>query len=114
MARYSWRVILINAGGATESVRGRTYLNIGLKGNVLKSLCIFLLMALYSCVTFAAPENNPDPSDRIEVIGTIPDDVEAVLVEDWYEHILRPAHDAIRFVINEVGTQHPELRSLNR
>jgi hypothetical protein len=37
-----------------------------------------------------------------------------VLVEDWYEHILRPAHHAIRFVITEVGTQHPELRSLNR
>lgn len=40
-------------------------------------------MAVYSCAACAAPNDNPMPSDEIKVIGTLPDDVEAVLVEDW-------------------------------
>ncbi|MFM0046112.1 hypothetical protein [Paraburkholderia sediminicola] len=50
----------------------------------MKSLFIFLIVVLYTCAAFAAPDNNPSPNDRVEVTGAIPDDVEAVLVEDWY------------------------------
>lgn len=42
------------------------------------------MAALYGSVALAAPDSNPNPSDRIEFIGTMPDDVAAVLVEDWY------------------------------
>lgn len=45
---------------------------------------ILFLIVLHSCAAFAAPDDNPTPRDQIEVVGTIPDDVEAVLVEDWY------------------------------
>ncbi len=54
------------------------------KGARVKFIFLFVLSVLYSCAAFAAPDINPAPHDGIEVIGKIPDDVEAVLVEDWY------------------------------
>ena len=51
---------------------------------MMKARFILFVLALYSCVAFAALEGNPTPSAQIEVIGTLPEDVEAVLVEDWY------------------------------
>lgn len=50
----------------------------------MKAWFILFVIALYSGAAFAAPDNNPTPSDQIKVIGTLPEDVEAVLVEDWY------------------------------
>lgn len=50
----------------------------------MKARFILFIIALYSCSVFAAPDDNPNPTERIEVIGTLPDDVEAVLVEDWF------------------------------
>jgi hypothetical protein len=42
------------------------------------------MLTLYCCAASATPEDNPAATDRVVVTGTIPDDVKAVLVEDWY------------------------------
>lgn len=44
---------------------------------------IVFIIALYSCSAFAAPDEAPMPRDRIEVIGTIPENVNATLLEIW-------------------------------
>jgi hypothetical protein len=50
----------------------------------VKNRSIFFVIAFYSYAALAAPDENPALSDQIEVIGTLPNDVAAVLVEDWY------------------------------
>jgi hypothetical protein len=50
----------------------------------LKALLVALIVALCSGAAFSAPDINPSPRDRIEVVGTMPEHVEAVVQEDWY------------------------------
>lgn len=50
----------------------------------MKAWLILSVIVFYSCTALAAPNINPMPNDQINFIGTWPDDVNAVLVEDWY------------------------------
>ncbi len=43
-----------------------------------------LVLVFFSNTTFSAPDINPSPQDRIGVVGTIPEHVEAVAEEEWY------------------------------
>jgi hypothetical protein len=49
----------------------------------LKTLLVAFIVVFYSGTAFSAPDSNPSPRDRINVIGTIPDEVEAVVTETW-------------------------------
>src|SRR5471030_1516174 len=53
------------------------------KGNCMKAQLILLVFASYSYSAFATPDAAPAPSDRIEVIGAIPDSINAIVVEVW-------------------------------
>jgi hypothetical protein len=54
------------------------------KGMLVKPWLVLFVIAFYCCAAFGAPDNNPAPSDQIKFIGTLPDDINSVLVEDWY------------------------------
>jgi hypothetical protein len=45
-------------------------------------LCFAALVC--NCVAYAAPDVNVSPHDLVQIIGRVPDDISAVLVEDWY------------------------------
>jgi len=50
----------------------------------LKTLFVALVAALSCSSALSAPDINPSPQSQIYVVGTIPDDVEAVTTEEWY------------------------------
>ena len=50
----------------------------------MKFFIAALMLSVVCSNAFSAPDVNPSPQDQINVIGTIPEYVEAVTTEEWY------------------------------